>query len=101
MRFKIMQVHKHFFQSKMILDIPKEEDEDLEEKVETALTDPKVNQMKGTDWPVQLAVIIWDPDLIAGLTNQKLNAIIIKIQVIMLGIVEVQPRGLRRMQILW
>jgi hypothetical protein len=44
-----MQVHKHFFQSKMVLDIPKEEDEDLEEKVETALTDTTVNQMKGTD----------------------------------------------------
>ena len=32
MRFKRIWVHKHFFQSKMVLDIPnkKEEEEDLE-----------------------------------------------------------------------
>jgi hypothetical protein len=32
MRFKRMWVHKHFFQNKMVLDIPKEkkEEEDLE-----------------------------------------------------------------------
>jgi len=36
MRFKRMWVHKHFFQSKMVLDIPKEEEEkeDLEEEAD-------------------------------------------------------------------
>jgi len=37
MRFKRIWVHKHFFQSKMVLDIPKEEEEekeDLEEEVD-------------------------------------------------------------------
>jgi len=74
---------------------------DLKEEAETALTDQTIDQMKGTDWPVQLAITIWDPNLTAGLTNQKLNAIIIKTQIIMLGIAGVEPKGLRRMQILW
>jgi len=47
-----------------------------------------------------MAVAIQDPDLITGLTNQKLNAMIVKRQVIMLGIAGIQPRGLKRMQIL-
>jgi len=102
MRFKRMLVHKHFFQSKMILDIPKEEEkeEDLEEEVETTSTNQTVDRMKRTGRSVQLAIAIQDLDLIAGLTNQKLNAIIVKRQVIMLRIVGVQPRGLRRTQIL-
>jgi tetrahydromethanopterin S-methyltransferase subunit A len=97
-----MWVHKHFFQSKMVLDIPKEEEkeEDLEEEIETASTDQTVDRMKRTGRSVQLAVAIQDPDLTAGLTNQKLNAIIIKGQVIMLRIVRVQLRELRRTQIL-
>jgi hypothetical protein len=73
----------------------------LKEEAETTLTDQTIDQMKGTDWPVQLAITIWDPNLTAGLTNQKLNAIIIKTQIIMLGIAGVEPKGLRRMQILW
>ena len=44
MRFKRMWVHKYFFQSKMILDIPKEEEE-----AETALTNQTVDQIKGID----------------------------------------------------
>jgi len=47
-----------------------------------------------------LAVAIRDQDLTTGLTNQKLNAIIVKRQVIMLGIARIQPIGLKRMQIL-
>jgi hypothetical protein len=54
MRFKRMWVHKHFFQSKMVLDIPKEEEEneDLEEEAEEASTDQMVDWMKGTGQPV-------------------------------------------------
>jgi hypothetical protein len=52
--------------------------------------------MKQTSRPVTLIVAIRDP----GLTNQKLNAIIVKRHAIMLGIAGVQPRELRRMQIL-
>jgi hypothetical protein len=89
-------MHKHFFQSKMFLDISKEE-----EDTETALIDQTVNQMKGTNWPIQLTVVIWHLDLIAGLTNQKLNTIIVKRKVIMLWIAGVQLSRLRRMQILW
>jgi len=44
MRFKRIWMHKHFFQSKMFLDISKEE-----EDTETALIDQTVNQMKGTN----------------------------------------------------
>jgi hypothetical protein len=47
--------------------------------------------MKGTGRLVQLAVAIWDQDLTTGLTNQKLNAIIVKRQVIILGIDKIQP----------
>jgi hypothetical protein len=57
MRFKMMWVHKHFFQSKIVLDIP-EEEEDLEEEVEAALIDQIVDRMKGTGRLVQLAVAI-------------------------------------------
>ena len=97
-----MWVHKHFFfQNKMVLDIPKEEEEDLEEKVEAASIDQTIDWMKGTSQLVQLEITIWDPDLTTGLTNQKLNAIIVKRQVIKLGIVGVQLRRLKRMQILW
>jgi hypothetical protein len=53
--------------------------------------------MKQTNRLVTLIVVIWDP----GLINQRLNAIIVKRQVIILGIAGVQPRGLRRIQILW
>jgi hypothetical protein len=67
----------------------------LEEEVEAASTYQIVDRMKRTSWSVQLAVAIQDPDLTTDLTNQKLNAIIIKIQVIILGIAGVQPKGLR------
>jgi len=101
-RFKRMWVHKFFFfQNKMVLDIPKEEEEDLEEKVKAASIDQTIDWMKGTSQLVQLEITIWDPDLTTGLTNQKLNAIIVKRQVIKLGIVRVQLRRLKRMQILW
>ena len=48
MRFKRMWVHKHFFQSKMVLDIPKEKEEDLEEEAEATPTNQTVDRMKGT-----------------------------------------------------
>jgi len=46
-----MWVHKHFFQSKMILDIliEKEEEEDLEKEAETASTDQTIDRMKRTN----------------------------------------------------
>jgi hypothetical protein len=53
--------------------------------------------MKGTSRLVQLAIAIWDPNLTTGLTNQKLIAIIVKRQVIKLGIAGVQLRRLRRL----
>ena len=98
---KDVSAQTFFFQNKMVLDIPKEEEEDLEEKVEAASIDQTIDWMKGTSQLVQLEITIWDPDLITGLTNQKLNAIIVKRQVIKLGIVRVQLRRLKRMQILW
>jgi hypothetical protein len=67
----------------------------LEEKVVAASTGHPFDNMKQTNWPVTLIVAIWN----SGLTNQKLNAIIFKRQVIMVGIIGVQPRGLSRMQI--
>jgi hypothetical protein len=73
----------------------------LEKEAEAASTDQTIDRMKRTNWPVQLAIAIQDPDLTASLTNQKLNAIIVKRHVIMLMIVGIQSRGLRRMQILW
>ena len=102
MRFKRIWVHRHLFQSKMVMGIPKEEkeEEDLEEEVGTASTNQIVNRIKRTGRSVQLAVAIQDPDLIAGLTNQKLNVIIVKRQVIMLRIIGFQSRGLNRMQLL-
>jgi hypothetical protein len=69
-------------------------------EVEAALIDQIVDRMKGTGRLVQLAVAIRHQDLTTGLTNQKLNAIIVKRQVIMLGIARIQPIGLKRMQIL-
>ena len=95
-------MHKYLFQSKMVMGIPKkeEEEEDLEEEAGIASTNQIVNRIKRIGRSVQLAVAIQDPDLIAGLTNQKLNAIIVKRQVIMLRIIGFQSRGLRRMQIL-
>jgi hypothetical protein len=47
-RFKRKSVIKHFFQNKMVLDIPREEEEDLEEEAETTLIDQTVDRMKGT-----------------------------------------------------
>jgi hypothetical protein len=97
-----------FFLSKIVLDIAKgvedkdkaekkKDDIDIEEEVEATSIGQPINHMKQIGRPVTLIVEIRDP----GFTNQKLNAIIIKRQVIMLGIARVQPRGLRRMQILW
>jgi hypothetical protein len=74
----------------------KKDDIDIEEEVEATSIGQPINHMKQIGRPVTLIVEIRDP----GFTNQKLNAIIIKRQVIMLGIARVQPRGLRRMQIL-
>jgi len=62
-------VHKHFFQSKMILDISKgvkdmdkekkdEEKTDLEEKVVTASTGELVDHMKQTGRPITLIVTL-------------------------------------------
>jgi hypothetical protein len=50
MRFKRMWVHKNFFQSKMVLDIPKEEEEKeyLEKEAEKAVTDQMIDLIKGT-----------------------------------------------------
>jgi len=49
-----MWVHNHFFQSKMVLDIPKEEEEeeDLKEETKAASTNQLVDQMKRTGQPV-------------------------------------------------
>jgi len=67
----------HFFQSKIVLDIP-EEEEDLEEEIEVVSINQTIDRMKGTGRLVQLAVAIRDPNLTVGLTNQKLNDIIVK-----------------------
>jgi hypothetical protein len=50
MRFKRMWVHKNFFQSKMVLDIPKEKEEEeyLEKEAEKAVTDQMIDLIKGT-----------------------------------------------------
>jgi hypothetical protein len=50
MRFKRMWVHKNFFQSKMVLDIPKKEEEEeyLEKEAEKAVTDQMIDLIKGT-----------------------------------------------------
>jgi len=78
--------------------VKKEKQEaDLEEKAKAASIGQSVTHMKQTNRLVTLIVTIRDP----GLTNQRLNAIIVKRQVIILGIAGVQPRGLKRMQILW
>ena len=80
-----MWVHKHYFYSKMVLDIPngpedmdkeKEEDKEvnLKKKVVTALINQPVDCIKHIDRPITLTMAIQN----IGLTNQKLNAIIIK-----------------------
>jgi hypothetical protein len=80
-----MRVHKQYFQSKMVLDIFKvvedmdkakkeEEDTDLKEKVIAASIDQPVDRMKQIDQLVTLTMAIQNP----GLTNQKLNVIIVK-----------------------
>jgi len=80
-----MWVHKQYFQSKMVLDIFKvvedmdkakkeEEDTNLKEKVIAASIDQPVDRMKQIDQLVTLTMAIQNP----GLTNQKLNAIIVK-----------------------
>jgi hypothetical protein len=53
--------------------------------------------MKQISQSVTLKMTIQDP----GLTNQKLNVIIIKRQVTMLGIARFQPRRLMGMKILY
>jgi hypothetical protein len=75
------------------MDKAKEEKQeaDLKEKAKAASTGQLVNHMKQTNRLVTLIVAIWDP----GLTNQRLNVIIVKRQVIILGIAGVQPRGLK------
>jgi len=76
-------VQKHFFfQRKMILDIPKgvkdvdkeEQKTNLKEEVVAVSTSQLVSHIKQSGRPVTLTVAIQDP----GLTNQKLNAIIVK-----------------------
>jgi hypothetical protein len=80
-----MRVHKQYFQSKMVLDIfevvedmdkakKEEEDTDLKEKVIAASIDQPVDRMKQIDQLVTLTMAIQNP----GLTNQKLNVIIVK-----------------------
>ena len=79
-----MQKH-FFFQRKMILDIPKgvkdvdkvdkeEQKTNLKEEVVAVSTSQLVSHIKQSGRPVTLTVAIQDP----GLTNQKLNAIIVK-----------------------
>jgi len=68
-RLKKIWVHKYFFQSKMIMNILKEEEEDLEEEAEITSIDQTVDWMKGAGRPVQVAIAIWDLDLTVGLTN--------------------------------
>jgi hypothetical protein len=46
----------------------------LEKEVMTASTGQSVDRIKQTSWPVTLIMAIWN----LGLTNQKLNAIIVK-----------------------
>ena len=68
----------------------------MKKEAKTTLTDQSVDRMKQTSRSVTLKMTIQDP----GLTNQKLNVITVKRQIIMLGIARFQPRGLRRMKIL-
>jgi hypothetical protein len=75
----------------MVLDILKEKEE-----AKIAPTDQIIDRLKGTGRSVQLAVTFRD----LALTNQKLNAIIVKRNVIMLEITGIQLRGLKRIQIL-
>jgi len=77
-----MWVYKHFFQSKMVLDIFKgvEDAEKIEEEKqeadlkEDAKQPQQVDYMKQPGRPVTMIMAIRDP----GLTNQKLNDVIIK-----------------------
>jgi len=52
----------------------KEEETDLKEEVVTTLTSQTFNCMKQIGQLVTLTMAIWNP----GLTNQKLNVIIVK-----------------------
>ena len=85
MRFKRMWTHKHLFQRKMVLDIPKgvedmdktnkeEYEADLKKKARTTLTDQSVDRIKQTSQSVTPKMTIQDPVL----TNQKVNVIIVK-----------------------
>ena len=71
-------MHKHFFfQSKMVLDIPnglENVDKAKEEEVVTTSIGQSVDRIKQIGRPVTLIVAIWN----SGLTNQKLNVIIVK-----------------------
>jgi len=67
-KFKMIWVHKHFFQSKMVLDIlkgvedvdkaKKEEEIDLEEEVMTASTGQPIDRMKQTSRSITLTMTI-------------------------------------------
>jgi len=67
-KFKMIWVHKHFFQSKMVLDILKgvedvdkakeEEEIDLEEEVMTASTGQPIDRMKQTSRSITLTMTI-------------------------------------------
>ena len=68
MKFKMIWVHKHFFQSKIVLDILKgvedvdkakeEEEIDLEEEVVTASTGQPIDRMKQTSQSITLTMTI-------------------------------------------
>ena len=69
MRFKRIRVYKHFFQSKIVLDIHKgvedmykakkdEERADLKEKIVVASTSQSVDRLKQTDQPITLTMTI-------------------------------------------
>jgi hypothetical protein len=67
----------------------------LEKEFVATITGQMIDHMKQIGRSITLIVTIQN----LGLTNQKLNAIIIKKYVIMLGIVGVQLKSFRRMQI--
>ena len=68
MKFKMIWVHKHFFQSKIVLDILKgvedvdkakeKEEIDLEEEVVTASTGQPIDRMKQTSQSITLTMTI-------------------------------------------
>jgi len=67
-KFKMIWVHKHFFQSKIVLDILKgvedvdkakeKEEIDLEEEVVTASTGQPIDRMKQTSQSITLTMTI-------------------------------------------